>query len=94
MLGEEHRIGEQVHVLVRYEDGGTGCATGWITGWDDTSQTATAFGLPATEGGGGLTDSMAMGWDLKHDDSGKEPPPAEDRRVISFHTPRMCPWRR
>jgi len=92
VLGEEFKIGTKVHLLLRRPEGEPECAVGWITSWNDGAQTATAFGLRANSGGD-FGESFALGYDLRHDDTGKEPPPAEDRLVASFHTAGMCPWR-
>ena len=94
MPGESFKIGEQVHLLIRSgDDSKPQCAVGWITEWDDKAQTASAMGFRAdpeeTSAGTFAGDSG-----LKHDDSAQERPGPDDRLVISFHRPLLCPWLR
>jgi hypothetical protein len=94
VLGEEFKIGTQVHLLIVSEtDTSTECAVGWITEWNDDAQRAQAMGFRADPNLESFPSLFAHGVDLIHDETGKVRPPS-DRPIVSFHYPKSCPWHR
>jgi hypothetical protein len=93
VLGEEFKIGLQVHALLF--DGR--CGVGWITAWDADRGRASVMGFSKPTGEPSLGELIFSGEDVAHDDAASAPPPADGGggpRVVSFHLPGACRWHR
>jgi hypothetical protein len=86
-MSEHFRIGTAIHVLsVR------GCDFGFLTAWDDGSETGSIIGLsPIADGS--FTSMFPHGDGITHD-AACEPLPGEDEKVCTFHLVEECRWHR